>query len=306
MKQMLLSFLCVCLFFTIVQKANAHVGSGPPFLKINGTYSATNPYYQGPSAINVPQDTTSQVFLPGDKLSMEIVTSQLTVPPDIAAKTVFRWQMYSGENFSQKTGSDQFGTTATYTFSKPGSYLLTVEAKAPGSTENLIIDTVQLDVVPSTTYKLPKASVFVGADTLKSGAAMTFVAKSSIDRAVKHTTALWDFGDNTIQKGLTLSHTFSDWNFFTYVYMRVVDDRGLVNDIGFNAQGVNGTIKLVPFGNMQTVPLSFGTPDQARAYANQKNTALSAQNQTTIYFVLGAIFILVLVIIVLVLRKIKT
>src|SRR5258706_9573209 len=155
----LFAYLLICLFFTAA-KASAHTGGGPPFLEVNGKYALTNPFFSNDPNINIPQDVnpeTSPLYV-NEPISFIIDTDKLLVPPNIARASTFRW------TFDENTGEQQIGKDLTYTYHKAGSHLITLEVNAPGETEFLVIDTVQIDILPDKNYHLPKASMAVQTD----------------------------------------------------------------------------------------------------------------------------------------------
>src|SRR5438270_161899 len=126
----LILLLLFAFFFSLinVQYASAHVGGGPPFLQVDAEYAVTNPYFLGSEQIDVPQDTITHHYLVNQPINFAVDTSKLLVPPDIAAASTFRWTF--GTDSKKRLGPKQ-----KYTFHKQGSYLITMEVKAPGQSD---------------------------------------------------------------------------------------------------------------------------------------------------------------------------
>src|SRR5579859_5562686 len=144
MKSILKIILCFITFIIIFvlnnKNVSAHVGGGPPFLEVNGVYAQTNPYYFNDPVITIPQDYTGKSYMVNQQIDLFVDLNQLLVPPEIAAQTTFRW------TFEEGGQEYAFGVKQKHTYTKPGSYLISLDVKAPGETQYTLIDTVQIDV----------------------------------------------------------------------------------------------------------------------------------------------------------------
>ncbi len=262
----LFAFLIV--LFVVPSPSFAHTGGGPPFVTVNGAYSPNDLYYQGVSAINIPQDQAPSTYLPKRSVSFAVdldrLQGQLSILPSFVHKLTFRWSFYQGTNFTEQIGGYQYGQTTSYTFSKPRTYLVLIDAKAPTDPDYITIDAVQVNIVPFAGYRLPKATIAIGSDDFTKTNPILFISDTKFDPSVSRPRFLWDFADEKIQQGQRIEHTFSDMTplSISYVYTRVIDDNGLMDDVGFNVENVNDKVKFVPFGNMNSVPIRVGTRQQ--------------------------------------------
>lgn len=275
MKKIAIIFILTLYVFIKPRLALAHTLGGPPFLKINGKYAQNNPYYQGSTTLNMPQDEPPEKYLVNHPVQFMVdrdrLAQQTAIPADFARKLTFRWSYAQGTNF-EKTGIGYTsGETATYTFHTPTSYLVTLEAKSPLDQDYIIIDIVQVNIVSDMAYALPKAAVFVGTNSNDSNTPVLFVSQTKFDPSSSHTETFWDFNDGKIYPGATISRNFNALNSYTIgiVFMRSVDANGFIDDTGFNIENIQGKLKFAPFGNMNRIPVRFGTIDQAR----EANTA---------------------------------
>src|SRR5438309_10290416 len=113
-----LAFFALLLF--VPQKAFAHVGGGPPFVKVNGQYCPNDNYFQGSSTMNIPQDLAPGVYLPNQPIQFEVdlnrLVGQLSITSDFVNSLAFRWSFYQGDNLNERFGQDSPGeTTTSYT-----------------------------------------------------------------------------------------------------------------------------------------------------------------------------------------------
>lgn len=254
MKKLLFSLFTFYILCSIADKpVSAHIGGGPPFLEVNGVYAQTNPYFFNDPTINIPQDYTGKTYLANKAIEFFVDTNQLLVPPDIAAKSTFRWTYAEGNtNYG-------FGIKQTHTYTTPGSYILSLEVKAPGETEYTVIDTVQLDVRPNEQYKLPKASMSIATDHRKSTKPLLFQSDFSVDPSTKVKDIIWGFGDGVTSKEKDSLHTYTnlqDYSTFPVIF-RVTDTNGFKSYAGVIVESIKGQLHFVDnLGKENTIPVS--------------------------------------------------
>ncbi len=272
MKKLLL-FLVACssLLAISCKPASAHVGGGPPFLVIDGVYCQTNPYYFNDPSINIPQDYTRHTYLVNKPISLYVDTNQLLVPPSIANTSTFRWTM------AENTTKHEYGQKLQYTYTTPGSYIITLEVRAPGQTEYTIIDTVQLDVLPNVQYKLPHATMTVATNHLQSFKPILFQSTYTVDPSTKLASVIWGFGDGTTAKGNAVFHTYktNQYNatYETYpVIFRVKDKNNFSGYAGVIVLIDKNTLHFVNnLGKENPIPVSDTIPvSKAQKTQNKK------------------------------------
>jgi hypothetical protein len=255
---------CSLLLATCYSQASAHIGGGPPFLVINGVYAATNPYYFNDPTIHIPQDYTGKTYLVNTPISLFVDLKQLLVPPDIAAQSTFRW------TFAEGNTHYAFGTKLEHTYTKPGSYILSLEVKAPGETEYTLIDTVELDVLPNPNYQLPKATMAVETNHRQNAKPILFRSNFSVDPSTTVSTIIWGFGDGTIAKEKDVLHTYTniqDYSTFPVIF-RVTDAHGFRGYAGIIVEATKGTLHFVDnLGRENTIPVK----DSMTTNSSQEN-----------------------------------
>lgn len=268
MKKLLICFVFLFFFPTNVF---AHAGGGPPFVSVNGELAQTNPYYQGTSSINVPQDTLKAIFFPHQEITLSIDSSKLPIPSNIISQSEFSWIFFKGDNFLDQVGEIQKGQSITQTFTTPGSYLVNVYLSFEGDPQ--LLDTIQLNVVPSKDYMPPRLTIAISQFPNDMTRPITFTANPTLDKRSSVRNSFWDSGDGKLVMGKEFKHTYETSNFVSYIYHRVIDSEGLITDVGFQAQGVQGKISFVPF--LPTDPTPF-TLDILPSSNNISKTVLQA------------------------------
>ncbi len=241
MRKLCLALIFLFLFFLLPQSVSAH-GSGPPFLKINNKFAQSNPYYQGGAvALSVAQDLPPETYLVNSPIHFVIDKSQLLFSPEIVNEVTFRW------SFQERDTAYKYGDTIDYTYAKMGSYLVRIEAKIPGESY-VLIDTVQINVLPNKTYTLPTSELTVGSN-LKTKEPLVVVSKGQADPSTKITASVWDVGEGTdkLKAGSTLCFSVGS-NYFTEVYHRVTDSNGFYTDTGFSLTSIDDKLQVNPAG----------------------------------------------------------
>lgn len=275
MVKFLLNLFFVLVFlFVVPLNTHAHLGGGPPFLKVNGKDAQTNPYNQGTtSAFTISWDTPPDVYLVNKPITFEINVLELmkatTISPDQANLIKIRWSVATGDDFETKDGKYVEGSKITKTFSKPGSYLVVIEAKLPNDSEYILINTVQIDVKPSVDYQLPFVTTYIGTQNDDPNKNVLLVSDATTDPTVKIKKYIWDFGDGKPRFESSVNRRFERVASVGVetVFHRVIDENGFVSDVGFYSQKVGNSIRFVPFTGNQNTPFVVGTYEEAQEKA---------------------------------------
>src|SRR5258708_5109216 len=192
-------FVLAFVIFITPLSVNAHIGGGPPFLKVNGQFAQTNPYYQSSTTLTIPQDLTHDMYLINKPIIVRIDTDALTkqtiLSPESAKKMTFRWSIAQGVNFEQSNKHYLYSDRVILSFPTTKSYLVILEGKLASDADYVVLDTVQIDVVPSLTYKRPQSALFVGTENLNPQKSVLIVSQDSVSSVGKTTTNLWDFNE---------------------------------------------------------------------------------------------------------------
>lgn len=240
MLKKLISFFFAFAFLLInVGSTYAHVG-GVAFLKINEKYSPANPnYYSSPELKdNIPQDFGAEKYLVGQPITMEIDTSAIPVAKELIDQAIFRW------TFDDGSTTFDYGLKVTHTYQKTGSHIASLDIKAPEEAEFTPYDTIQLDVVPSLDYQLPKGVITVTANKLKTGEPIQFESRFNTNPQATITDYYWFVDGEKIASQPIISHRFPDQDFFQLVFLKYTDSFGFSAYSGAWLEGISGEIKL--------------------------------------------------------------
>lgn len=220
------------------QAALAHNSDQLPFVQIDGLDAKV---YSVPSTsltdFPLPQDAASKSHLPGETVTVGIITQNLPILPEFVPKTLWRW------DFGDGTSAD--GLQASHSYRKPGSYLIDLHSTTGSDTPQLL-DRIQMNILPTADYVLPKAVLSIDGkipsnpytDILDStyGYAARFDGSQSTGSAL---TYFWDFGDTATANTSTADHTFHAPYLYASTLLRVVDSNGLIGDEFAQLQGLD-------------------------------------------------------------------
>ena len=296
MKRVLIAFIIVFFFANSHVTVFAHLGGGPPFLKVNGKDADTNPLNQGASTFTIPWDLPPETYLVNIPVNFIVDVAELmkatTVPAELAKDIRFRWSIATGDNFENKQNESSTVNSLSKTFNKSGSYLVIIEAKLPKDSDFILIDTVQINIVPEQSYQLPYASVFLGTqyDDLKKN--VFLLSDGGSDASTKIEKYLWDFGDGKLLEGISVQRRFEKAETLgvEQIFHRVIDANGFIADIGFIAENKNDKLQFSPFISEKNLLVTVGTYEQAAERAGKTESKLSMPQFVGVAF--GVIFVL--------------
>lgn len=170
----------------------------------------------------------------GIPIALEIDPSQLQVPDEIIKKTTFAWDYGDGTKGS--------GLKNTHTYKKIGSYTLSITASYTDQGEYVppqLFQSVQLDIVPNKSYKMPRAVVSVNGTTVKNplndsvmvkpGSEVSLDASKSLLNSTV-TSYFWDFGDGETGTGERVTHTYDPKTKQAFPIVRIKDKDGFIID----------------------------------------------------------------------------
>lgn len=231
-KSLLIVFLLFVSFFN-ASLAQAHLLGQPPFFKINGVY--TDIYSVMSTSLpdfDLPQDIATGTYLVNTPINFEMELNILPISAEIIEQSKFSWDFGDGT-----TGE---GTKNTHIYKKPGSYILEVNVSAAGQ-EPQLLQTTLIHILPSSDYKLPRASFTVNGwkpsgdptvDMLntKFEEEFSFDGSGSSGGDSKITEAKWDFGDGVEGKGLVTKHTYTSQPYAVMPVLRIKTEDGFISD----------------------------------------------------------------------------
>lgn len=235
-----LGLLLVCLHFFVIHTVSAHSG-GPPYVLIDKIPAPSNPLASitRPANFVVSGDLadTKHEYLVNQAhtfaVDLQYVPNEYGLigylPPD--RTLTFRWTF--GDHSAAVEGEE-----VTHTFDQPGSYIIALEIDYGNAKKDFrLIDTVQLNILPDVTYKLPKAAIRINGELITSPTTQTppvllgdvvFDAGESQGNGLKY---MWDFGDGEKGEGKKVKHAYASKDFINLIpVLRVIDENRLVDD----------------------------------------------------------------------------
>jgi hypothetical protein len=231
MRNLSYALLLVLLGLLVPKDTFSH--SGPPFTLINGAPTITNKIYTSGNKILLPNELASRAFVVGESIAFGVDRSLLSVDPNLIGENNFSW------DFSD--GNKTVGLSATNKFKESGSYIVMLRAKDPTYGNEVVLESVRLDVLPDQNYKPPEAILKVDSKVVSNplenivktnkGQEHIFDAGDSKGEIVKYE---WDFGDGTeLVTGQKVKHIFKfegNFNYSMFPLLRVTDKSGLTSD----------------------------------------------------------------------------
>lgn len=263
-----LVFLCLYLILNTqyLIPVSAHLFGQPPFFRINGQYSQL--YFVPLSSVAdfaLPQDGAPSNYLVNQSIQFDFDINRLPAPPDVVKKTKFTW------DFADGTKGE--GLAITHTYKKMGTYILVVYADDGTTPAPQVIESVVLNVLPTSDYKLPQAVVTVnGKNGTKTplvdimpvdfSKPITFDASSSTDSTGTITSYFWDFGDQKSSTQKSTTHSYAPDSPQTYPLLRITDSNGFFSDQFVEIQSYKKTGGLPLTQSSSTSPRNSKTQSQ--------------------------------------------
>lgn len=233
MKYLRIIGLIFFLFLLFTQVASAHLIGQAPFFEVNGKYSN---FYSVPTTsldtFPLAQDAGPENYLINQPIAFKLDTTKLPVPPEIIKISKFTWDFGDGEKGT--------GIENAHSYKKIGSYLLSIYVNDGTSPTPQLLESVQLQILPSKNYVLPKAVISLDGLTkpnrsnneyhLPMHKPVSFDASSSIAGSSKIVSYFWDVGDSTFQQTNQFTYTYPSAMRLAFVVLRVKDANGFIGD----------------------------------------------------------------------------
>lgn len=209
----------------------AHLPGQPPFFKINGVYSQL--YFVPTTSLSdfpLPQDGAPANYLVNQPIHFELDINRLPpAPPGALEKTKFLWDFGDGVSGT--------GLTNTHSYSKIGSYLLSIHIDDGSAPTPQLLESVMLNILPNSNYQLPKAVIEVdgkqgqGMPTpllaAQFGQSLHLDASHSSGKIVSY---FWDFGDQKSSTQVAEDHFYPGDLTQVFPVLRIQDSNGFISD----------------------------------------------------------------------------
>lgn len=254
--------LLIALILVFPSSVSAHSFGQPPYFKVNGVYSNLYPVpTTSLEDFNLPQDQTPDKYLVNVPINFEVDTARMSVPADIVAKTKFTWDFGDGATAT--------GLTENHAYTKIGSYILSIHAQDSTVPTPQLLETAELNIVPSKDYQLPQAIIKVNNQQSKDP--LTDILNFKLDQSISFDGSLsnspsgkivsytWDFGDQKSGDQVKMTHTYSDDLSQVFPVLRITDDQGFFADSFVEIKNNNQSIAnptIVPTGQSGNKPAS--------------------------------------------------
>lgn len=257
MKQLKLFGLALLVPFLILpfipQSVDAHAGGGPPFLLINGKYAQANKLYAGGANITISMDDAPEKYLVGQPIQFKVDAEKLLVPKDVIEKSTFRWSWEEGSQ------AYDYGLEVSHTYPQQGSYLMSLMVKGPEEADFLILDTIQMDILPRSGYRTPTAAIHIVGKSYKTGKPVDFTSKTTTDPSTSVKAYEWHFGAEPPVREADTSYTYKDAYLFDYIFLKVADGNGFYVWDAIQVSADNGEIEFFSLqSNSPNVPTVSG------------------------------------------------
>jgi hypothetical protein len=290
-KQLLFSALTILFLLASPSSIYAHAGGGPPFLKINDKYAYSNPFYIIQPSFIIPMDAISDNFVVGQQINFKIDTAFLGVPEEILKQSTFRWQFEENGPFIE-------GLEHKYTYNKTGSYLVTIEAKGPGDSSYIVLDSLQINVIPSQLYQAPSVFIKSDSETSTLGKPIKFYADIKTDPSTSIKSYQWDFGDKKLRSGKEETATFSENDIYQPVFLKITDTNNLTSHTAIAVSSKDNKITLIPYVRQNITPNGPTSNPQETKKPNAQTIQIKPKD-TTFSLILFVIVISIVAIIIL-------
>ncbi len=211
-------------FFLIFPAAvHAHLINEPPYFKINNVFTDFYPVPSTSYEFNLPQDISKENFLVGQEIPFEIETEALPIPQEIIAEKKFLWDFGDGEKAE--------GLKNTHSYSKMGTYIITIYADSQNGFEPQILQTTAINILPDVDYKLPKSVIKANNKTsanpsieilklsLKNN--LNFDASLSVGGSSEITEYFWDTGDTNFKNQKTFTYNYPNNPYIVFPILRI-------------------------------------------------------------------------------------
>ncbi len=230
-KLILFGFFLLSLFVPFSVSAHGNLKE-PEAFKINNVY--TEPYPVPTTSLNnfvLPHSYAVNPYLVNQSLHFELLKDLLPLPEGVTNPTFF-WDYGDGQTAE--------GTVNDHTYTRPGSYILTIKARYTPNSELEKIHSDLINIVPHKDFILPKAVIQVNGQQSKDSLTdilavnltkeIIFDATHSQSGDSKIKEYVWDFGDQHSSQEAKVTYTYPQKAHQLFVVLRVITEEGFIAD----------------------------------------------------------------------------
>jgi hypothetical protein len=221
------------------QEEHRHGEHNAHFFKINGQLALVYPIARQSSVKDfaLPDYKSSRDFLINQKIDIEIdptvlETAYIKAHNSTIPDARFIWKFGDGQS--------SYGTKNRHSYTRAGSYLLSVYIESKLFDDPLLFKTVLIHVLPNRAYKLPKAVVTVNNQLIPEHfhgrLKISFTEKvqlegtNSVSGSSKIISYFWDLSDRASSQDPKLKHAYNRASYNAIPILRVKDSRGFISD----------------------------------------------------------------------------
>lgn len=190
-------------------RVNAHLPGQEPYFKINNKFTTLYPVLLIPSSgkFTLPQDIAPEKYAIDKEINFEIIKDRLPFSEETVDNSEFYWDFGDGTKTT--------GLISTHTFTKEGSYTVTVQIdydKSDNKEEKELLQSTLLHIMQNPSKTLPKLEVKVNGDTFnkEKGNLKLDISKNNTFEANLIGTSdadyLWDMSDGKILPGSKITY----------------------------------------------------------------------------------------------------
>ena len=236
-RRLIITFGFLFLLFNNIPNTQAHIG-GIPFININDKPTLVNQFNNYSGRLDIPQDNSAETFLAGQPIKFEVIQKFLQIPEDVFKKSQFRWK------FDQDKDNYETGSLISHTFTEPKTYFSLLEVKGPDQADFQPLNTLGINIVADSSYKLPKINLSVETDNNKPNKPIKYISEVTTDPTTQVTSYSWDFDDEQVSNEASPIHKFADENIIHGVTLKVTDSNGYTSYAGLQIFENEGKLEI--------------------------------------------------------------
>lgn len=233
----LLILLLLLVFTSGISNVNAHMGSGPPFIKVNDEYAQTSPLIIGfpDSKLGIAQDSIKENPVTGSAIRFSLETDKLAMDSDLQKSAVYHWTWGDGSPSS-------VGTNLTHTYTKDGSYLIIVNMTLPQQDSSIVLDTIQINSVPTKNYIVPKPHIELP-DIVEINKPLRLNYSIIKQKETAISEQIWKLDNGEYSNEKSPVHTYKSPDSTNIIILRVKDTNGFMGFASVALDATNGVVE---------------------------------------------------------------